>query len=78
MAFPAANHPDDAAGAPLRRRAPDLLNLAAGLVALGIAGTTLFGGLAWLPGVDLRWTLAAVAMGVGLVLVIGSVRPPRR
>jgi hypothetical protein len=78
MAYPEPNHADGEACAPARRRGPDLLTLAAGLGALGVASTALFGGLAWLPGVDLRWVLAAVAMLVGLLLVIGSVRPQRR
>jgi hypothetical protein len=59
------------------RRGPDLLTLLAGLGALGIAGTTLLGGIAWLPHVDGRWVLAALALIVGLLLVIGSLRPPR-
>ena len=59
------------------RRGPDLLTLLVGLGALGIAGTALLGGIAWLPEVDSRWILAALALIVGLLLVIGSLRPPR-
>jgi hypothetical protein len=72
--------PPDAneAGALTPRRGPDLLTLLAGLGALGIAGTALLGGIAWLPDVDGRWVLAALALIVGLLLVIGSLRPPRR
>jgi hypothetical protein len=65
------------AGALTPRRGPDLLTLLAGLGALGIAGTALLGGIAWLPDVDSRWVLAALALIVGLLLVIGSLRPPR-
>lgn len=60
------------------RRGPDLLTLAVGLGALGVAGTALLGGIAWLSEVDARWVLAAVALVVGLMLVIGSLRHPRR
>ncbi|MGH3772961.1 MAG: hypothetical protein ACRDRW_16470 [Pseudonocardiaceae bacterium] len=60
------------------RRGPDPLTLLAGLGALGIAGTALLGGIAWLPDVDGRWVLAALALIVGLLLVIGSLRSPRR
>ncbi|HKR48326.1 MAG TPA: hypothetical protein VJT72_01890 [Pseudonocardiaceae bacterium] len=59
------------------RRGPDLLTLAVGLGALGIAGTTLLGGVIWLPEVDTRWLLASVALAVGLMLVISSFRHPR-
>ncbi|HEY6423914.1 MAG TPA: hypothetical protein VIY28_11825 [Pseudonocardiaceae bacterium] len=59
-------------------RAPDLLTLAAGLGALGVAGTALLSGIAWLPTPDTRWVLAALALVVGLLLVISSLRHPRR
>jgi hypothetical protein len=59
------------------RRGPDLLTLVAGLASLGIAVTALLGGVAWLPDVDGRWVLAALALLVGLLLVIGSLRPAR-
>lgn len=78
MDDPVTRSPHGEAGAPPRRRGPDLLTLAVGLATLAIAGTTLFGGLAWLPGVDVRWVLAVVAIVVGLALVIGAVRPQRR
>ncbi|MGH3990834.1 MAG: hypothetical protein ACRDSN_00040 [Pseudonocardiaceae bacterium] len=71
------DHTDGEAGAPAPRRGPDLLTLAAGLGALGISVSALLGGFGWLPGVDARWVLAAVAILVGLVLVIGSIRPRR-
>lgn len=60
------------------QRGPDLLTLLIGLGALGIAGTALLGGIAWLPDVDGRWVLAALALIVGLLLVVSSLRPPRR
>lgn len=60
------------------RRGPDLLTLTVGLGALGVAGTTLLDGVGWLPDVDARWALAAVALVVGLMLVISSLRHPRR
>jgi hypothetical protein len=59
------------------RRGPDLLTLVAGLGSLGIAATALLGGVTWLPDVDGRWVLAALALLVGLLLVIGSLRSPR-
>jgi hypothetical protein len=62
---------------PTPRRGPELVTLLAGLGALGIAGTALLGGIAWLPGIDGRWVLAALALTVGLLLVIGSLRCPR-
>lgn len=62
---------------PTPRRGPELLTLVAGLGALGIAAATLLGGLAWFPDVDGRWVLAALALIVGLLLVIGSLRPQR-
>ncbi len=71
------DHTDAEAGAPVRRRGPDLLTLAAGLGALGISVGALLGGFVWLPGADARWVLAAVAILIGLVLVIGSIRPRR-
>lgn len=68
---------DDDAGAPVRRRGPDPLTLAAGLGALAISAGALLGGIGWVPGMDARWVLAAVAILVGLALVIGSIRPRR-
>jgi hypothetical protein len=66
---------DDEAPALAPRRGPDLLTLVAGVGSLGIAATALLGGVAWLPDVDGRWVLAALALLVGLLLVIGSLRP---
>jgi len=73
-AFPGPR-PDDEAPALTTRRGPDLLTLVAGLGSLGIAATALLGGVTWLPDVDGRWVLAALALLVGLLLVIGSLRP---
>ncbi|MGB8961917.1 MAG: hypothetical protein WCC38_08190 [Pseudonocardiaceae bacterium] len=74
---PGLRHADQATAlAP--RRGPDLLMLVVGLGSLGIAATALLGGIAWLPDVDGRWVLAALALLVGLLLLIGSIRDPRR
>jgi hypothetical protein len=60
------------------RRGPDLLTLVTGLGALGIAGTALLNGIPWLPHLEGRWVLVTLALIVGLLLVIGSLRLPRR
>ncbi|MCA1708826.1 MAG: hypothetical protein LC808_38330 [Actinobacteria bacterium] len=73
--YPPETEPDS--GAIARRRGPDLLTLAVGLAALTVALSALLGGMGWLPGVDIRWVLAAVAILVGLALILGSVRPRR-
>lgn len=67
----------DADRAPVPRRSPDLLALAAGLAALGVSASALLGWTGWLPGIDGRWVLAAIAILVGLILVLGSIRPRR-
>ncbi|MGQ0718372.1 MAG: hypothetical protein ACT4NP_13890 [Pseudonocardiales bacterium] len=71
-------HPTEEPGALTPRRGPDLLTLAVGLGALAVAGTALIGGVDWLPEVDAQWVLAVVALSVGLMLIIGSLRHPRR
>jgi hypothetical protein len=76
-AHPAPRDTDET-GALIPRRGPDLLTLLAGLGALGIAGTALLGGIAWLSDLDPRWVIAGLALIVGLLLVLGSLRPPRR
>lgn len=58
-------------------RRVDLISLVAGLVALCVAANTLLGGVSWLPGVDARWVLASTAILLGLLLLIGSLRPRR-
>ncbi|MGH4023226.1 MAG: hypothetical protein ACRDRV_01435 [Pseudonocardiaceae bacterium] len=73
--YPPGSEPDSAIA---RRRGPDLLTLAVGLAALAVSLSAQLGGTGWLPGVDIQWVLAAVAILVGLALVIGSVRPRRR
>jgi hypothetical protein len=77
MAQPVPHHSSET-DAVVPRRGPDLLTLAVGLGALGVAGTALLGGINWLPVVDARWVLAVIALAVGLVLVIGSLRHPGR
>ena len=72
--MPQAHGPDQSSALD-SRRGPDLLALVVGLGALGIAVATLLGGIAWLPDVDGRWVLAALALIVGSLLVIGSLRP---
>lgn len=67
----------DTGGAPAPRRGPDLLTLGAGLAALGISTSALLGWTGWLPGLDTRWVLAALAIVVGLLLVLGTLRPRR-
>lgn len=75
---PAAHSPDQT-GALDSRRGPDLLTLVVGLGALGVAAAALLGGIAWLPDIDGRWVLAVLALIVGSLLVIGSLRPsPKR
>jgi hypothetical protein len=69
--------PGATTGAPARWRGPDLITLAAGLGALAVAGSTLLGRVGWLPGMDLRWVVAAAAILIGLLLVIGGVHPRR-
>lgn len=74
---PASQGPDPTT-AKTPRRSPDLLTLVVGLGALGIAAATLLGGIAWVPDVDGRWVLAALALIVGSLLVLGSLRPSRK
>ncbi|MDQ2790076.1 MAG: hypothetical protein M3Y73_10300 [Actinomycetota bacterium] len=74
---PAQSRPTDDTAALTPRRGPDLLTLVAGVGSLGIAATALLGGVTWLPDIDGRWVLAAMALLVGLLLVISSLRPAR-
>lgn len=69
-----SSHPDRTV-APTSGRSPDLLTLVAGFAALGIAATALLGGIPWMPDIDGRWVIAGLALIIGLVLVIGSLRP---
>lgn len=75
-ADPGLQHTDETSE-PTAPGGPDLLTMVAGLGALGIAATTLIGGITWFPDLDGRWLLAALALIVGLLLVIGSLRPQR-
>jgi hypothetical protein len=77
MADPGPHHTDET-NALTPQRGPDLLSMAVGLGTLGVAGSVLLGDVAWLPEVDARWVLAAVALVVGLMLIIGSLRHPQR
>jgi hypothetical protein len=77
MAQPVPHHSSET-DAVVPRRGPDLLTLAVGFGALTVAGTALLGGINWLPVVDARWVLAVIALAVGLMLVIGSLRHPGR
>ncbi len=64
-------------GQPAPRQVPDPLALLAGLTALAVAITVLAGGTSWLPSVDLRWVFAGGAATIGLLLLVGSLRPQR-
>lgn len=61
---------------PTRRRGPDPVALGAGVVALVVAVLAVAGG-GVLRGVDPRWVLAAAAVGVGLLVLLSSLRRPR-
>lgn len=64
---------------PARRRSPDPVTLVAGLLTLLMAGAAFTGTVPDVGGVDLRWLLAVGAVGVGVVLLVGSLRGrPRR
>lgn len=77
MADTGVPNTDGETGAPAQRRGPDPLTLAAGLGALAVAIGVPLSGDGWLAGLDARWVLAAVAILIGLLLVIGSIRPRR-
>ncbi|TCP49410.1 hypothetical protein EV191_109232 [Tamaricihabitans halophyticus] len=58
------------------RRSPlDALTLVAGLGVLGVSGYVLSDGAAWFPGFDARWLVAGGAVLIGVLLLIGSLRP---
>ncbi|WP_028933893.1 hypothetical protein [Pseudonocardia spinosispora] len=61
-----------------RRQGPDLLPLLAGLVTLAMACMALANWVPNFPSLDPRWLLAGGAVLVGVLLLIASVRPPRR
>ncbi len=68
---------EDGSGTPARRT-PDLLMLLAGLLSLGVATAAFVGQVPDLSGVDARWLLAAGAVVVGLLMLVGSLRGRRR
>ncbi|ANY07468.1 hypothetical protein [Pseudonocardia sp. HH130630-07] len=67
---------DSGIGTGTARRRPDPLALVAGLIALVIAVAGLTGVGPW-EYVDLRWLLAGVAVVVGIVFLVASLRNSR-
>ena len=61
-----------------KRRGPDVLTLVMGLITLSAASSALFHWTPPLPLLDPRWLLAGGAVLVGLLLLVASIRPPRR
>jgi hypothetical protein len=61
-------------GAVARRRGPDPVALVIGLLTLGMAVAAFRGEVPSLAGLDARWLLAAGATGIGLLLLVGSLR----
>ncbi|HEY0636061.1 MAG TPA: hypothetical protein VGD67_00290 [Pseudonocardiaceae bacterium] len=61
-----------------RRRGLDPATLLFGIGALLVAATALTDGTGWLPDVDPRLLLAGGAVLVGLLLMVGALRRPRR
>lgn len=59
------------------RRGLDPVTLLFGIGALLVSGTALTNGSGLLPGVDPRWLLAAGAVIVGMLLLVGTLRRPR-
>lgn len=59
-----------------QRRGLDPVTLLFGIGALLVSGTALTNGSGLLPGVDPRWLLAAGAVLVGLLLLVGTLRRP--
>jgi hypothetical protein len=58
------------------RRGVDPVTLLFGIGALLVSGTALTNGSGLLPGVDPRWLLAAGAVLVGMLLLVGTLRRP--
>ena len=56
------------------RRGIDPLTMLFGIGALLVSGTALTNGSGLLPGVDPRWLLAAGAVLVGVLLLVGTLR----
>ncbi len=63
---------------PSRRHAPDTFALVVGLASLLVATMAIVGYVPELPGFDLRWLLAGGAALIGLLLLVSSLRRPRR
>ncbi|HEX4362606.1 MAG TPA: hypothetical protein VH141_34055 [Pseudonocardia sp.] len=61
-----------------KRRGIDVLTLVMGLLTLYAASSALFHWTPPLPLLDPRWLLAGGAVLVGLLLLVASIRPPRR
>ncbi|AOS65724.1 hypothetical protein [Actinoalloteichus hymeniacidonis] len=55
----------------------DLLTLVSGVIALLVAGYVLANSIGWVPLYQARWLLAAGAVIIGLVLLLGSLRSRR-
>ncbi len=74
-----AEHDENAEIVPERRtrRGPDVLTLLVGLIALGMATSAFLGVVPDLSGFDPRWLLAAGAVLVGFLLLVGSLRGRR-
>lgn len=61
-----------------RERQVDRFVLVAGLLSLLVSAYLLTDGVSWLPVIDPRWLLAGGAVGVGVLLLVNSLRPRRR
>lgn len=69
---------DRPTGVVARHRGPDAVTLIVGLLTLGMALAAFVGQVPDLSGVDPRWVLAGVGGIVGLLLLVGSLRRPRK
>lgn len=59
-----------------RRRGLDPVTLLFGIGSLLVSATALTSGTGLLPDVDARWLLAAGAVLVGILLLVGTLRRP--
>jgi hypothetical protein len=59
------------------RRGIDPLTLVVGLGALFVAAVGLSEDTSWVSAIDPRWLLAAGAVLVGILLLVGTLRKPR-
>ncbi|OQO91134.1 hypothetical protein B1813_16740 [Saccharomonospora piscinae] len=55
----------------------DPFGLLAGLATLCVAAYLLSDADGWLGHIDLRWAMAGTAVGVGLLMLVSSLRPRR-